>query len=39
MASTVHQQPASCLMNESSHARVMADSPQLFLEDETEPAA
>mmetsp|Transcript_126991 Transcript_126991/g.179207 ORF Transcript_126991/g.179207 Transcript_126991/m.179207 type:complete len:1000 (+) Transcript_126991:70-3069(+) len=41
MASTVHQQPAECLMNESCHARVVADSPQLFLEDATkaEPAA
>lgn len=41
MASTVHQQPAECLMNESSHARVIADSPQLFLEDATkaEPVA
>ena len=39
MASTVHQQHASCLMNESSQVRVMADSPQLFLEDEKAESA
>ena len=33
MAATVHQQPALAMIQDTTRARVMACSPQLFLED------
>jgi len=33
MASTVHQQPVSALVQEAQHARIAAASPKLFLDD------